>query len=64
MADPEAARDIVAQLQQQLMVPNLGGPGGPKAEKVFGTEAESIQILEHESELTGVTQRILKKYEL
>ncbi|OBA19447.1 transmembrane protein [Metschnikowia bicuspidata var. bicuspidata NRRL YB-4993] len=64
MADPKAARDIVAQQQQQQQVmPNLGGAGGPKVEKVFKAEAESIQILDHEYVLAGITQRILEKYD-
>lgn len=63
MADPEAARELVAQQQQQQqVVPNLGAPGGPKAEKIFNAEAESIQILDHENGLGGITQRILEKY--
>ncbi|KAM9919575.1 hypothetical protein OXX80_000077 [Metschnikowia pulcherrima] len=62
MSDPDAARDIVAQQSQQQVVPNLGGPGGPKAAKVFSAEAESIQILDYESILSGVSQRILEKY--
>ncbi|GEQ67512.1 hypothetical protein JCM33374_g1177 [Metschnikowia sp. JCM 33374] len=63
MADPEAARDLVAQQSQQSSpVPNLGGPGGPKADKIFSAEAESIQILDHENAFSDITQKILHKY--
>lgn len=55
--DTTAADQLIQQQQQQL--PNIGGPGGPKAEKVFAAEAENIQILSHESVFEGIVDRVL-----
>lgn len=65
MDDPLAAQELVnqqQQQQQQQMMPNLGGPGGPKADKVFQAESENIQILQHESIYDGIASRILNRY--
>lgn len=62
MNDSEAASELINQQQQQNNIPNIGAPGGPKAEKVFNAEAENLQILDHECIYTGIAQRILKKY--
>lgn len=62
MDDPAAAEALVNEQQQQQGIPNLGGPGGPKAEKVFKAESENIQILEHESIYKGIGARILSRY--
>lgn len=62
MDDPTAASDLINQQQQQQNIPNIGAPGGPKAEKVFNAEAENLQILDHECIYTGIAQRILLKY--
>ncbi|OVF09483.1 putative ER membrane protein complex subunit [Clavispora lusitaniae] len=61
MDDPAAAAELINQQQQNI--PNIGAPGGPKAEKVFNAEADSLQILDHESLYTGIAQRILQKYD-
>lgn len=54
-----AANDLMSQQQQQNL-PNLGGPGGPKADKVYRNEAENIQILNHKSIYNGILERVLE----
>lgn len=51
-----------ASQQQQTPMPNIGGPGGPKADKVFAAEAENIQILDHESVYDGIIERFVEIY--
>nr|BAE44761.1 hypothetical protein [Candida albicans] len=51
-----------AQQTQQQQMPNLSGPGAPKAEKVFKAEAENIQILSQESVFNGIVDRFLERY--
>jgi hypothetical protein len=58
MGDSTAADQLIQQQQQQPL-PNIGGPGGPKVDKVFAAEAENIQILSHESVFTGIVDRVL-----
>ncbi|KAK6465936.1 integral membrane protein DUF106-domain-containing protein [Scheffersomyces coipomensis] len=57
-----AAAELMNQQQQQQALPNIGGPGGPKADKLFKAEAENIQILTHKSIFDGITERVLEKY--
>lgn len=58
MNDSNAADELVNQQQQQM--PTLGGPGGPKIDKVFAAEAENIQVLSHDSIFNGIVDRILE----
>lgn len=58
MEDNEAALQLMQQQQQQT--PLLGGPGAPKADKVFLAELENFQILEHELVFAGIAERVLK----
>lgn len=58
MGDSEIVDQLMQQQQQQQM-PNIGGPGAPKVDKVFQTEAENIQILSHESIFDGIIERVL-----
>lgn len=62
MDDPASAQALVDQQNQQQMMPNMGAPGAPKADKVFKAEAENIQILKHESVYDGIAQRVLSLY--
>lgn len=55
----DAAEELISQQQQQQQMPQIGGPGGPKAEKVFKAEAENIQILSPESVFDGIVERVL-----
>lgn len=61
MDDPAAAEALVSQQQQQGFQ-NMGGPGGPKVDKVFKAESENIQILQHETLYSDIASRILSKY--
>lgn len=56
LLDDNAANELVQQ--QQSQAPNLGGPGGPKPDKVFSNEAENVQIVMHESVYTGIVDRV------
>lgn len=58
-----AADELISsqQQQQQQNLPFLGGPGGPKADKMFKNEAESIQILNHQLIFDGIVDRLLEK---
>lgn len=58
MGSSEADALIQLQLQQQAM-PNMGGPGMPKASKVFNSEAENMHLLQHESIFDGIADRVL-----
>lgn len=58
MDDSSAAEQLIQQQQQQPL-PNIGGPGGPKVDKVFSAEAENIQILSHELVFDGIVERVL-----
>lgn len=61
--DQEAVQELMKQQeQQQQKIPNLSGPGAPKAETVFNAEAESLQILDHESIYAGICERVIAKY--
>ncbi|ODV82079.1 uncharacterized protein CANTADRAFT_4119 [Suhomyces tanzawaensis NRRL Y-17324] len=60
MGDKEA-NELISQQNQQQGMPNIGGPGGPKADKLFKAEAESIQILGHESIFDGIVERVLSE---
>ncbi|KAI3404766.1 hypothetical protein KGF56_002396 [Candida oxycetoniae] len=60
MGKKEAEELIAQQSQQQMQMPSLGGPGGPKAEKMFRAEAENIQILTHESVFDDIFNRFVK----
>ncbi|KAI5950155.1 hypothetical protein KGF54_005303 [Candida jiufengensis] len=62
MGSDEADELIRQQQQQQQPMPNIGGPGGPKADKVFKAEAENLQILIHESIYDKVVERFIEKY--
>ncbi|KAI5960802.1 uncharacterized protein KGF55_004372 [Candida pseudojiufengensis] len=62
MGSDEAEELIKQQQQQQSPIPNLGGPGGPKADKVFKAEAENLQILDHESIYDGVVDRFVSSF--
>ncbi|KAK6458459.1 integral membrane protein DUF106-domain-containing protein [Scheffersomyces xylosifermentans] len=53
---------LMSQQQQQSPLPNIGGPGGPKVDKLFKAEAENIQILSHESVFEGIAERVLESY--
>lgn len=53
--------DQMMQQQQQQQMPNIGGPGAPKVDKVFKAEAENIQILSHESIFDGIVDRVLNQ---
>lgn len=55
----DAAEELISQQQQQQQLPQIGGPGGTKAEKVFKAEAENIQILSLESVFDGIVERII-----
>lgn len=61
MSDPNEAQQLMNNQQQQAL---FGGPGMPKAEKLFNAEAESIQIAAFESVFTTIASRTLKKYEM
>lgn len=50
---------IVSQQQQQPSMPNIGGPGGVKVDKLFKGEAENIQILSHKSIFDGIVDRVV-----
>lgn len=50
---------IVSQQQQQPAMPNIGGPGGAKVDKLFKGEAENIQILSHKSIFDGIVDRVV-----
>lgn len=64
MGDLAAAEELVQQQQQQqTQVPNIGAPGGPKADKVFAAEAESMQILDHEPLYKDIAARVLARYQ-
>ncbi|KAK7679269.1 hypothetical protein QCA50_017654 [Cerrena zonata] len=62
MGDSTAADELISQQQQQQALPNIGGPGGPKVDKVFKAEAENIQILSHDSLYDGIVERVLNQY--
>ncbi|KAK6201606.1 integral membrane protein DUF106-domain-containing protein [Scheffersomyces amazonensis] len=62
MGDANAAAELVNQQQQQQPLPNIGGPGGPKASKLFQAEAENIQILTHKSIFDGIVDRVLDQH--
>lgn len=62
MGDSSAVDAIMNQQSQQLAMPNIGGPGGPKADKLFKAEAENIQILTHESIFDGIVDRVIESY--
>lgn len=59
MDNPEEAAALSAQ-QNQTMAP-MAGPGAPKAEKVFKSEADGLQILEHDQ--VDLVAKVLAKYE-
>lgn len=61
MGDATVVDQMIQQSQQQQM-PNIGGPGAPKVDKVFTAEAENIQILSHESIFEGIIDRVLKNH--
>lgn len=46
-------------LAQQQSLPQLGGPGAPKVDKVFNAEAENIQILQCDSIFDGILDRVI-----
>lgn len=55
-----AAADDIMNQQQQQNLPYIGGPGGPKADKIYKNEAENIQILNHKSIYNGIVDRVLQ----
>lgn len=59
MGDSTAADQLIQQQQQQQALPNIGGPGQPKADKIFKAEAENVQILSHESLYDDIVSRVL-----
>lgn len=59
LAGDSAAEKIINQQLQQAL-PNIGGPGEPKADKIFKSEAENIQILTHRSIYEGIVDRVLE----
>lgn len=61
LMDSNSANELMQQQQQQQQMPNLGGPGGPKVDKVFAKEAENIHILTHESIFDGIVDRVLER---
>lgn len=52
------------QQQLQMQMPSIGGPGGPKVDKLFAGEAENIQILDHESIYDGIVERFIAEHGL
>lgn len=63
MNDTNAANELINQQQQQgAPMPNIGAPGGPKVDKVFNAESESIQILDHETLFDGIVNRVLARH--
>lgn len=61
MGDSSAADQLIAQQQQQQPLPNLGGPGAPKVDKIFKAEAENIQILSQTSLYDGIVDRVIEQ---
>lgn len=61
MGDSTAADQIIALQQQQQPLPNLGGPGAPKVDKIFKAEAENIQILSQTSLYDNIVDRVIQQ---
>lgn len=59
--DSTVADQMINQ-QQQNGLPQLGGPGAPKIDKIFKAEAENIHIISHSSVYDGIADRIINKY--
>lgn len=60
-SDPNAAQELMNnQLLQHRQ--NMADLGAQKGEKLFSSEAESIQILTHETVFDGIASRVLIQY--
>lgn len=60
LGDNEAMSTILAQSQQTM--PNIGGPGAPKVDKIFQGCAENIKLIKHESIFDGIASRVIDAY--
>lgn len=59
LQDSSAVDQLMLQQQQQQQMPAIGGPGAPKVDKIYKSEADNLQLLTHESIFDGIVDRVL-----
>ena len=60
--DDSEVDQLMQQQNQQNALPAIGGPGAPKVDKVFNSEAENLHILTHTSVYDDIVDRIVSEF--